>query len=118
MSPSDVHAFLSEICCVTYYPEGFKSEREKQTIRAIIVAKPRFYVWRTALFFLALTSLRLDTVNLEHQTIRLRGEAEKAELETLRLEAERARRIAVGLSSRSNSVNAYGLQKPGPSGNG
>jgi len=109
LSPQDVNNFMSETCCNDYNPENFKSEQEKEKQRAEILTKPRLHIWRTALFYLAMTSLKLDNARLEKRVERLEKRTEKAEQEALKAEREAlirevhaARRIAEGLAGGKN----------------
>jgi hypothetical protein len=94
LSTQDVDSLISDICRLSYYPEQSKPEREKQ--RAKILAEPRSYIWRTALFYLAITSLRRDNARSEH-------EIEKGERERLTREADFARKIINGLTAGRRS---------------
>jgi hypothetical protein len=89
LSTSDVHTVLSEICCMFYDSKESKPKREKQ--RSAILPKARFHIWRTALFFLALTSLKLDIAKLKLETQQIKRK-------TLMVEAERARLIMGNLA--------------------
>jgi hypothetical protein len=91
LSPQDVDTFLREACSTSYHPEQgqFKSEQERQERRGAILANPRFHVWKTALFYLAITSMNIDTEMLKQK-------AEKAERETLMREAATAQQIRLG----------------------
>jgi hypothetical protein len=97
LSTQDVHNLISEICRVFYYPERFKSKSEREKQLAKILAEPRFYIWRTALFYLAITSLRLDSAKLEH-------EIENRERQRLTQEADLVRKIINGLTAGSRML--------------
>jgi hypothetical protein len=98
LSTQDVDSLISDICSVFYYPpERFKSKPEMEEQRVKILAEPRSFIWRTALFYLAITSLRLDTAKLEH-------EIEKGEREKLTQEVDFARKIINGLTAGSRML--------------
>lgn len=97
LSAQDADLFHSETCVIFYNEKASASDRGKQ--RAAILAHPKSFIWRTALFFLAETSIRIDTQ-------RLKTEAEEHEREILTSQVEVARRIIMNLGSSSPVAGA------------
>jgi len=101
LSTQNLHTLLSEACSLFYFPDLFKSKGDREKQRAKILAEPRFHIWRTALFYLAITSLGHDIVRAEREA----GESER---QLLLAEAESARRVAKGLAPWWNpALQAY-----------
>jgi hypothetical protein len=98
LSPRDALLFVTETCGV-FYDETLPISERKEHYAAIL-AHPKIFVWRTALLFLALTSL---TIDLE----RLKAELEQQERKKLLADAETARRITLGLGGGSPGATAY-----------
>ena len=95
---NDAHKFITEMCFASYNETWPTSGREAQ--RALVLAEPKIFIWTTALFFLALMSLRIDTQRLE-------AKLEQAERRKVLEEAEMARRIALGLGEGVSGAAAY-----------
>jgi hypothetical protein len=95
LSAQDANLFVTETCVIFYNQKASSSDRERQ--RAAVLARPKLFIWRTALFFLSLTSIRIDTQ-------RMKTENEERERKILTRQVETAHRLILNLESSSSIV--------------